>query len=504
VADNNDTTAAKETTVDVSKMETAIIDGDLERIQEDGTLKDKEPEANTEEVEQEPDKQPEQAQAPAEPTQVEVMARKHGWTPEDEYTGDSKDWVSAEEYIENQWAINESEKKGRATEKRKYDELLKSIEFIKGKITKDAEAKIATMKAELEQQKTEAIREGDVDEVKSIDKKIGDLEDAAQEDEESENSKTSEPVQAYTDWIKQNDWYESDDDKRELADTFGDSYIAKHPIPKQGMTNEYMENMLNFVDLKLIKFGNKPEKKVTTPVANTQTVQGNRVRSTVTKKHTARELSAEARMRRGINIMTDKKTNNYDNLAKARETKAKNALAKANAENAELRKLLDETQVATSADEAPSGYINPRENLESRAIKGRPKRLPMGSSDVFDFNHLKEDEYKYRIVNDVKDGQRIKKFIEYGWEFVLDPYKQKPDQRAGATSEMGTAVCRAVGGGITAYLMRIPKQWYDEYQQIRQDGITAKEEGLRVEETKPGETIRHDNIDGAYGKVTIG
>ena len=202
--------------------------------------------------------------------------------------------------------------------------------------------------------------------------------------------------------------------------------------------------------------------------------------------------------------MTDQKTNNYDNLAKARETKAKNALAKARAENEELKKMLADVEVATSADDPPSNYVDPRQSLETRAIKGRPKRLPMGAADVFDFNHLKEDGYEYRMVNNVKDGQRIKRFLEYGWDFVPDPHKQKPDHRAGATSEMGTAVCRAVGGGISAYLMRIPKQWYDEYQQIKQDGITAKEEGLRVEETKPGETIRHDNIDGAYGKVTIG
>jgi len=86
--------------------------------------------------------------------------------------------------------------------------------------------------------------------------------------------------------------------------------------------------------------------------------------------------------------------------------------------------------------------------------------------------------YVRRWVND--DPGRLDAAREGGYEFVAGESKSE----GGATDGIGAKISRVVGtrdGGtpITAYLMEIRKEWYDEDQKAKQAGVNATEEALK-------------------------
>jgi len=95
--------------------------------------------------------------------------------------------------------------------------------------------------------------------------------------------------------------------------------------------------------------------------------------------------------------------------------------------------------------------------------------------------------FKYRWVND-KEG-RLEKFKVGGYEVVTS------DQEVGQNtvdrgSRLGSAITKSVGGAVTAVLMRIPLEWYNEDQAAKMDAIDALEQTMKPQ-------------DADYGKITI-
>jgi len=124
----------------------------------------------------------------------------------------------------------------------------------------------------------------------------------------------------------------------------------------------------------------------------------------------------------------------------------------------------------------------------------RKKRVPIATR-----NKLKaqaREGYHRRFFNDVDD--RIAEAEAAGYEKVKGDVSTG-DQHVGAGSKKGSCVAKSVGGGITAYLMEIPQEYYDEDQAAKQAKIDKKEMGM-VKNINP----REAGEDGTYGKVTIG
>lgn len=110
--------------------------------------------------------------------------------------------------------------------------------------------------------------------------------------------------------------------------------------------------------------------------------------------------------------------------------------------------------------------------------KSRPKRVPVGSRNRLAVTG-KSDEFEYRIVNDSNgDGQRIAQFKQAGYEFAPDA--SVSTERIAASSE-GSVKSIPVGGGTTAYLMRIPKEYYLEDQANKQAHIDETERSMKQE-----------------------
>lgn len=120
----------------------------------------------------------------------------------------------------------------------------------------------------------------------------------------------------------------------------------------------------------------------------------------------------------------------------------------------------------------------------------KPTRIPMGRRNVLKVHGLEEDEnYHYRFFNDV--GDRLLQCLDAGYEFVPKEGMQVGDKTVDSARGTESVVKKGVGNGVVAYLMRIPREFWEEDQAAKQRLVDQSEEGIR----KP-------KVDGAYGSVT--
>jgi len=122
--------------------------------------------------------------------------------------------------------------------------------------------------------------------------------------------------------------------------------------------------------------------------------------------------------------------------------------------------------------------MSPRGQYErpNRSESAHPKRTPIHQRNILTTDQ--RDGYVRRWVNDV-DG-RHDMFTEAGYEKVTKPTKVG-DPMAGAASQVDSVVRKPVGGGVTAVLMEIPVEFYEEDQRSKEHVIRDKEKSLLSE-----------------------
>lgn len=123
----------------------------------------------------------------------------------------------------------------------------------------------------------------------------------------------------------------------------------------------------------------------------------------------------------------------------------------------------------------------------------KPQRVPVaGNRNVMSVIG-KQGGYVYRWVND--EDNRIEKFKAAWYEFVDHPVQIGDVTINSADSSNGGIQSKKVGNGITAYLMRIKEEYYNEDQDTKQRDITAKEQAMKRK--------LNTHEDGAFGEVKI-
>ncbi len=130
---------------------------------------------------------------------------------------------------------------------------------------------------------------------------------------------------------------------------------------------------------------------------------------------------------------------------------------------------------------------------ETKAVPERPRRIPVsGPRDILTVQD-KDPNYVYRMVNDIDD--RIERFKLGGYEIVTSEHEigMPSVDRASRTGKFGSAITKNVGGGVTAVLMRIPKEFWDEDQAAKAAEVDKAEAAMRELGKKQGE----------YGDVKI-
>ncbi len=116
----------------------------------------------------------------------------------------------------------------------------------------------------------------------------------------------------------------------------------------------------------------------------------------------------------------------------------------------------------------------------SREPKNRPQRTPLGQRNRLTWKD-KDPNFVYRWINN--QDARIAEAKEAGYEFVVSD-EQGGDKRAAEASKMGAKVSKSVGGGMTGFLMRIPKEYYEEDQAAKAGKVNDLEKSLKPDKSK--------------------
>ena len=135
---------------------------------------------------------------------------------------------------------------------------------------------------------------------------------------------------------------------------------------------------------------------------------------------------------------------------------------------------------------------NTRQVKTNRA-EARPNRIPLSGADrnIMVIEDM-DPNYQYRWVND-KPG-RIERFKRAGWEMVIGKSKVS-DAKADSSDNVGSLVTQQVGPDVTAYAMRIKKEWFLEDKAAKEKLIDETEESLF--------RTLNDEQKGITGKVTF-
>ena len=126
----------------------------------------------------------------------------------------------------------------------------------------------------------------------------------------------------------------------------------------------------------------------------------------------------------------------------------------------------------------------------------RPARVPVsGNRDILTVAG-KDPSFAYRwILDSSENGQRIMKFNKAWWDLVhSDDGQHTVGQDMVYKSEnVGSIIRVPAGSGNFYYLMRIPKEYYNKDQDLKQSDITDHEKAI----------TQTDSDNGQYGNIKI-
>lgn len=135
-----------------------------------------------------------------------------------------------------------------------------------------------------------------------------------------------------------------------------------------------------------------------------------------------------------------------------------------------------------------------RPNLEDRPStidrSDRPHRVPInGYRDRLKLTGC-EPGFHYAIVNEDKVPLRESQ----GFEFVTHDI-QVGDKQINVASQIGNKISIAVGNQVTAYLMRIPQEYYDADMKAFNDDLDERDRALYSD--------LNSRKDGRYGEIRV-
>ena len=105
----------------------------------------------------------------------------------------------------------------------------------------------------------------------------------------------------------------------------------------------------------------------------------------------------------------------------------------------------------------------------------RPTRTPLGQRNRLSFGE-QDPNYVYRVIND--HDERLKQAQEAGYEFVTGD-TPLGDKRAAEGGKIDSRISKPVGNGTRGFLMRIPKEYYQEDQNAKQQKVDDSEKAMK-------------------------
>jgi len=156
---------------------------------------------------------------------MENEARENGWVSEEEFkanpNNDGKKWRTAEDFMDRKSLFDKIDDQHR--EIRKLRDGQNALIQHNQTIEKNTRERVLK---ELQAQKAEAIKEGDVVKVEELRDKIDEVRSQPTTPTPAQNGQVPQELQT---WISENQWYTSNQEMRAFADAYG---VAQHNLGK--------------------------------------------------------------------------------------------------------------------------------------------------------------------------------------------------------------------------------------------------------------------------------
>jgi hypothetical protein len=146
-------------------------------------------------------------------------AREKGWKPKEEFGGNEKEWVDADEFLRREPFFDKI--RGQSKELKK---LQKTIDSMAQHFHKSVEVQVKEKLASLRSDKREAIELGDVARVEQIEQQIHDTVVAS-----PQAPATPAVDPEVQDFVKQHEWFNNNKVMRAFAQAHNSEYLEKNP-----------------------------------------------------------------------------------------------------------------------------------------------------------------------------------------------------------------------------------------------------------------------------------
>lgn len=214
---------------------------------------------------------------------LEVAARAKGWKSKAEFTGEPADFVGAEAFLARGPLLEKI-----STQSRQLNKVTKTMESMARHFNKSVEHAANARIKELEYQKTEAIKSGDVPQVKAIDTAI-EHERAAKADAiPTGDGKTVEVPPEVENWVAANPWYVNDVEMHDFAYAHNETYLKRHPGDLEGSLRSTTSAVKR-------AFPDKFPKPVVKPDTTVSVVEGGGAPASGGKPYTVNRLNMDQR-----------------------------------------------------------------------------------------------------------------------------------------------------------------------------------------------------------------
>lgn len=170
-------------------------------------------------------------------SEEEVQAMERGWKPKEDFAGDSKKWVSAEEFLRRGELFDKIDVMGRDLRDTK-----KALKMLQTHHEQLRELDFKKAMQSLKDEKKQAYEEGNHDKLVEIDEQLLSLREEAKAEKQANQQQAAQPDPRFIQWVNQNPWYAQDQELRTFGDEVGVSYARTYPDKSPDEVLKYVES----------------------------------------------------------------------------------------------------------------------------------------------------------------------------------------------------------------------------------------------------------------------
>lgn len=166
----------------------------------------------------------------------EQRAMEQGWRPKEEFAGDTKKWVSAEEFLRRGELFEKIDGMGRDLRETK-----KALKMLQAHHEQLRETELKQAMQSLKEEKKQAYEDGNHERLVEIDDQLLNLRESVKAEKVANQQQAMQPDPRFVHWVEQNSWYTQDEELRGFGDEIGVAYARMHPEKDPDEVLHYVE-----------------------------------------------------------------------------------------------------------------------------------------------------------------------------------------------------------------------------------------------------------------------